>query len=79
MSDNPAHIEQALAELAGTENTEQQTAARKRLDAAGYKQAGRERAAAAESTEDAEDGGKDSRKTPPKGRQTRQEAKGAST
>jgi hypothetical protein len=77
MSDKPAHIEQALAEMAGTENTEQQTAARKRLDAAGYKEAAQERAAASE-----KDSGKDGepeRRTPPKGRQTRQEAKGAST
>jgi hypothetical protein len=39
----PAHVEQALREIAGTENDEQIRAARKRLAAAGYEEAAKQR------------------------------------
>jgi hypothetical protein len=68
----PAHIEQALAEMAGTESEEQVKAARKRLDAAGYKQA-------AQARSEATAGDDGSRKAAPRGRTTRQEAKGSTT
>jgi hypothetical protein len=76
----PAHVEQALAELAGTENEEQARAAHKRLDAAGYKDAAQKRGKATE--DEPADGSAepaDARKAAPKGRSTRQEAKGATT
>jgi hypothetical protein len=69
----PAHIEQALAEMAGAENDEQVKAARKRLAAAGYKQA------TAQARSEAAAGDDGSRKAAPKGRTTRQEAKGSTT
>lgn len=58
----PAHVEQALAELDGTENEEQRVAARKRLEAAGH------RAAAAKTEADPGE----ARQSPPKGRQAQQ-------
>jgi hypothetical protein len=66
----PPHVEQALAELAGTTNEDQRRAARKRLAATGYEEAAQARAA------DMAEGDTD-RKATPKGRATRQEAKGS--
>lgn len=50
----PAHVEQALAELASADNDEQKKAAQKRLDAAGYERAAQARSAAAEGDDKAE-------------------------
>ena len=66
----PPHVEQALAELDGAANEEQQRAARKRMAAAGYEQATPTRAETTGEPDATE------RKAPPKGRSTRQEAKG---
>lgn len=73
----PAHVVQALNELANTDNEDQVRAARKRLAAAGYEHAAQSRAQAAD--DDDGDGGGEDRKTAPKGRATRQDAKGATT
>lgn len=61
------HIEQALAEAAGATNEEQIKAANKRLAATGHLEAAKARADAAGSEH----------KEAPKGRSTRQDAKGS--
>lgn len=48
----PPHVEQALAEMAGAENEDQKRAARKRLEAVGYREAAHARKAAAEDSDE---------------------------